>query len=415
VSRGRQALLWVALLAIVYAVFEAMAAAGLYALARWRHVSYAPIEFRLNDSEKGHIELMIADQMGMRTLHPRLGWTGKPGSRGRWGSVNALGARGPRQSSAVPPPGVTRIAAFGDSYTLGQEVRDTEVWTESAWRGNPAVEVLNFGVAGYGLDQAYLRYLEEGRALRAEIVLIGFMSENIARHVNVFRPFYLRPSLPASKPRFALVDAGLELVENPLRGAADYRELVRNDAEVIPRLGERDYFYQRGYRAHPFDFLPSVRVAKVLRHELAKGLASDEIYADGRYNPMSEAYRITIQLLRAFYDAVLEDGGEPVVVLFFHPGDFVSYRDEGSTSYDPLVAWLRSEDLRYVDALDAFKHVIDIHDPAELFIASGHYTPLGNELIGRHVRAQLEAAGLLRAAPATRSDPAGDPIAGEAP
>jgi hypothetical protein len=241
------------------------------------------------------------------------------------------------------------------------------------------------------------------------------MSENIGRHVNVFRPFYLRPSLPASKPRFLLSDAGLELVENPLRSAADYRDLVRNDADVIPRLGERDYFYQRGYRAHPFDFLPSVRVAKVLRHELAKGLASDEIYADGRYNPTSEAYRITIQLLRAFYDAVLEDGGEPVVVLFFHPGDFVSYRDEGSTSYDPLVAWLRSEDLRYVDALDAFKHVIDTHDPAELFIASGHYTPLGNELIGRHVRARLEAAGLLRAAPATRSDPAGDPIAGEAP
>ena len=44
------------------------------------------------------------------------------------------------------------------------------------------VDLSIFGVPGYGLDQAFLRYLEEGRRFGFDVVLIGFMTENIFRH-----------------------------------------------------------------------------------------------------------------------------------------------------------------------------------------------------------------------------------------
>ena len=51
------------------------------------------------------------------------------------------------------------------------------------------IEALNFGVGGFGLDQAYLRYLEDGIQYNSHIVLIGFMSENIYRNVIPIVPF----------------------------------------------------------------------------------------------------------------------------------------------------------------------------------------------------------------------------------
>ena len=74
----------------------------------------------------------------------------------------------------------------------------------------PQVELLNYGVPAYGLDQAYLRYLKVGAQYHPNIVFIGYMTENFERDVNVFRPFYGNgyPDWIFSKPRFRLRRTG---------------------------------------------------------------------------------------------------------------------------------------------------------------------------------------------------------------
>ena len=52
------------------------------------------------------------------------------------------------------------------------------------------IEVLNLGVGGYGTDQAYLKYILTKKNLDADMVLIGYMSDNLNRNVNTFRTFY---------------------------------------------------------------------------------------------------------------------------------------------------------------------------------------------------------------------------------
>ena len=55
------------------------------------------------------------------------------------------------------------MAAFGESFTYCEEVDVSDCWVaqlEHAWAGS---EVLNFGVPGYGPDQAWLLAVGESR------------------------------------------------------------------------------------------------------------------------------------------------------------------------------------------------------------------------------------------------------------
>src|SRR5439155_12092273 len=90
---------------------------------------------------------------------------------------------------AATTASVVRIAAFGDSFTHCDGVANSFTWEYLLERLNPALEVLNFGVGGYGTDQALLRYELEGMAFHPHIAILGFLPENIHRVVSVFRSF----------------------------------------------------------------------------------------------------------------------------------------------------------------------------------------------------------------------------------
>ena len=107
-----------------------------------------------------------------------LGWS--PNSKHPWFTYD-----GRRRSSATST--ITNISAYGDSFVFGADVEPDESFPHqlSVLMGRA---VNNYGVAGYGPDQAVLR-LERDLSLghRPEIVILGMASENIAGVVNVIR------------------------------------------------------------------------------------------------------------------------------------------------------------------------------------------------------------------------------------
>ncbi len=184
-----------------------------------------------------------------------LDWTLATAPERREGGVrygtNAAGLRANREYSVDPPPGVRRLAAFGDSFTHCDDVDLSGCWTfglEQAWAGR---EVLNFGAPGYGPDQAWLRYGRDGRAYRPCAVLIGYMVENVNRVVNRFGPFYTPWSaFPLSKPRFLIEGDGLTLLPSP----ATTPELLDDPRCVEETLGPYDHWYFPGlFVANPLD------------------------------------------------------------------------------------------------------------------------------------------------------------------
>ena len=154
-----------------------------------------------------------------------LGWTIRPNITDEvtWQeepfTTNSVGLRSRREYSQRPPPDTLRIALFGDSFTAGDEVSDDETWGHQLeMRLNQAgirTEVLNFGVNGYGMDQAFLRWQKVGRDYAPDMVIFGFHPEDLNRNVNIFTVLYYNRGA-FSKPRFILTaGGGLELLNSP--------------------------------------------------------------------------------------------------------------------------------------------------------------------------------------------------------
>jgi hypothetical protein len=122
-----------------------------------------------------------------------LGWRHRPNARTADGlhRTNAAGLRADRDYAAAMRPGLFRVSMFGDSFVLGSDVdqRDAPaVQLEQILqqRGFDA-EVLNFGVGGFGFDQAYLHHRRERATYDTSVVVQGLQLENIGRNVTIFR------------------------------------------------------------------------------------------------------------------------------------------------------------------------------------------------------------------------------------
>ncbi|MDX1385349.1 MAG: hypothetical protein R3190_16975, partial [Thermoanaerobaculia bacterium] len=166
-----------------------------------------------------------------RRRHPVLGWplTGEvPGSFSAWGGTGRQ-PDGSRRSPALSAAPLC-VATFGESFTWGDEVSDAAAWPNRlALR--LGCRVGNWGVAGYGTDQAYLR-CRESRP-ESPIVVLGIMPDNVVR--NISRLFGVLYPVQAydQKPRFVLGSAGLELIPLPDLEPAEYLRVV-DDPGLLP-------------------------------------------------------------------------------------------------------------------------------------------------------------------------------------
>ncbi len=148
-----------------------------------------------------------------------LGWIPKPSIRRGAETRNAKGLRGSRDFDYAKTPGTRRVVVLGDSFTYGLDVADEETYSAQIERAQPNVEVLNFGVNGYGTDQQYLYWSHEASRYRPDVVLLGFFVPDLDRNVLSVREF--------PKPRFVLEDGALRLVGPP---SIPVREYIRQRA-----------------------------------------------------------------------------------------------------------------------------------------------------------------------------------------
>jgi hypothetical protein len=142
---------------------------------------------------------------------PRLGWTLRPGiaawftQEGRaYVQVNAAGQRD-RSHALHKPADVYRIAVLGDSYSEAMQVaRDEAYWAllpprleACGFAPGKRVEVLNFGVSGYGTAQQLVMLESTAMRYRPDLVLLQFTNGNDVKD-NSFaldekkaRPFFM--------------------------------------------------------------------------------------------------------------------------------------------------------------------------------------------------------------------------------
>jgi hypothetical protein len=144
---------------------------------------------------------------------PTRGWALKPGVRGvpmAGGTLNSnsRGIRGRREYAYDKPAGVTRIVVLGDSFTFGEDVGDQETYSHRLEESLPGTEVLNLGVHGYGHDQMLIYLREQGLKYQPDVVILGFLYDDMERNVLTFRDY--------GKPRFVLEGGRLLLRGSPV-------------------------------------------------------------------------------------------------------------------------------------------------------------------------------------------------------
>lgn len=292
---------------------------------------------------------------------PELGWTVGRNRRSPDGlyfsSIEGIrsAAQGVRMADRAAR---FRVALIGDSNAFSFEVPFKDSWGYHLERFlGDNVQVLNFGVDGYGIDQMYLRYQRDVRPWKPRVVVIGFIAHDLARTMAVY-PFvsFGWPGYVV-KPRFAIENGELKLLNVPLPTTEQILGIAR--IQQLP-LVQYDLGYATTDWRWRFDQGPLLLrflTSAYPRWPLADPRVSDEASA-----------ALNGRLLALIIDSIRRDGAVPIVVFMGKTRDALV---EGALSNVRIAA------LNATTCLSGL--------PAEsIKVPSGHhYTGLANEAIAR--------------------------------
>lgn len=273
------------------------------------------------------------------------GWSLRPGYAGWinaeniiWMQVNRDGMRD-RDHPVVTPPGTLRVAVLGDSYIQGLNVDPDKMFTtfletrlnQCMRSTGTRIDVLNFGVSGYGTAQEWLTYTHHAAKYRPDIVLLAVYTNNDI-HNNHRR---LNPTeVSDQSPYFTLAGEALVLDDR-------YRAVL---AAMV---------HQPWWRRGRIWLTERLRVAQ-LAHDVWSGVRSawigekggnpdegPDIGEDAIYRPpvvpeLIEAWKVTEALILQLAEDVTRAGAEPWVVTLANGPQLLPGPDERQRFADQL-------------------------------------------------------------------------------
>ena len=306
-------------------------------------------------------KLNLGAMLDWRYYSPAFEHTHKPIPPYGWSSPDGL----PRPVKTQLSPTCAR--AFGDSFTYGEEVYNSEeVWTSVASR-ELGCRIENYGVGGFGTDQALVLY--ESTKTNTPIVILGIYSEMLRRNLAASWLFYAGQKDRALKPYFKLNhQGGLEQISWP----------ESNSSEDLRKYHHRDIFFKSFDVKFPYSW----HLAKSIYYQIKTRLENKGVFFDKHV----DALPLQLALLDEFKAQVDARGSEMVLVYF------------------PSLAELTDNNLSYSKQIKAHqaKHpracVIDT-GPAlveatkngiEVGAQSGHFNSTGNAIVATEVAKGLK-------------------------
>jgi hypothetical protein len=347
-----------------------------------------------------------ADRPLLWEPHPRLGWWHIPGAARHWVEegdgwveINSLGLRDVERTIAKPP-GVVRIAVFGDSVTEAVQVNLSETFCQLLERRlrdrGHRVEVLNFGVNGYSPLQAYLLYNEIGKAFDPDLVLhVVFLDNDIADlHRGLASGDRGAPFLDGASDDWKVDYSAAE---------ASYRDYRRQPIFLVRR-------WSATYRA-----VSAARSAWIQNAYVTAGAASNQgipkrylLYEHPQSELWQDAWKRFERVIARFAAEVRADGARYAMVSapagqIVHPSAW----DQLLKGYPAMQErqWQRMgpehalNDLsvrRGLDLVAPFDAFAERASGAPLFFGGiGHLTPRGHQVMADFLEESLTARSLL--------------------
>lgn len=304
-------------------------------------------------------------------LDDDLGWSlGKNKKSGPY-QTNRAGFRAIQEYSIIPDDDVLRIAAFGDSFVFCDDEKNTDTWPHFLQNSAKNLEVLNFGVSGYGFGQSYLRYLKDGLKFHPDIIFFNYI------HI-------------AARDMISPKDfAGL----NNLRLAHFYRvRFWLQDGRLVsrsttpydlfdPDFRSKQLFDPLGIKENPgiwsWKVFSNTNIGLFIKNQLLPKYISELPYKN---EPTGEQAEINEVIIRNLVATAVAQGSD---VLFYHSQAF-----EGLPENIRNILNQYKDHVVYVDSrgrIDEQYQYRNFKNKQTLKNRSQHYNALGNELYAEAV------------------------------
>lgn len=277
------------------------------------------------------------------------------------------------------------ISAFGDSYTHCSGVKDNETW-EECLSMLLQKNVYNFGVGGYGTDQAYLKFLSIFPKVRTPVVILGLCTENINRIVNVYRPFYYENTgTKLTKPRFILKQDRLLLLSNPVRSLDEIISL--RNADFLNRIGQNDFWFNRDrYPEFRFPYL-KILFNKRIWLETIYSRKRNEIN-DIRPRPYInlwedvESTALMFKILESFMANVKDYGAVAIILILPSKSEVIEKfkQKKSSVGEKKILDFCRDFNILVFNSIEALANRANSVSEIETFF-KGHVSTKGNQII----------------------------------
>lgn len=321
----------------------------------------------------------------LRDRDPVLGW---PSAKDF--GTGEFDARGSRLVPSFPDPSSPScVAIFGDSFTWGAEVETHQAY------GNVLADLLrcrvaNYGIGGYGTDQAVIRFMEKIDD-RAPIAILGHFSENIVRNVNQLRDL-TSGSRFGFKPRFLVHDDGkLDRVPLPTLNVGQYAGILNHAAELLPH----EYFLPgKPGGPVPMAFPYTLAVAKGLMHfrVVARILGVPSYATFYERDHPSGALGVTVGIIRQFDIVAKQRNQKPVVLIIPDEKDLRLLRAGAKLPYETLLVELVRHGIRTPNVASAMIDHLGVRDVCAFFVRCGgssHFNPEGYSILAKTVHRWL--------------------------
>ncbi len=310
----------------------------------------------------------------------KLGWGPSPPSHAAASGGSAgehTAADLTREDPAFPVTAQPCVSLFGDSFTWATEVADGEAWGSLLAR-KIQCRVANYGVGGYGSDQAYLRYLS--LPPKGRVVLLNHLSENILRNVNQFRNLlYTAPWFG----RFVVNNGTLQLIPIPQIAPSDISAFL---AEPVRYL-EHEYFFPGGPAGvEKIEFPYSVTAVKMVLwdYQIHASLASRPRHMEFyRTDHASKGLEVTFAILRSFVEMAESRKQVAIVTIIPTCDDLIYFHRTGAFPYDALKKLIVANNLRFIDFGEKIAARVSLSAPEALYVQcyGHHFNATGNRLL----------------------------------
>lgn len=277
-----------------------------------------------------------------------LGWVPR---QGVWGPTvifeDGIRSNG---NGEVPDP-TEAILAVGDSFTYGDEVSDWETWPAQLEKLTGR-KVINGGVFGYGIDQAFLRARQLLSRYRFSTVIFSFIPDDIQRCQMSERYW--------NKPYFDFRDGRLTLENAPVSPPAE-----------PPKEGKLLIALEHSLLVHA-----------VMRRLFPEWWLGQEVQVQDK----EKGIEVACALLHEVERLTETRGYKLIILVQYWPQDVVS--ESTSMTVDTVLRCLSEPATRVLDLKPAL-YALNTMDPSRfnrLYTPGGwHMTAEGNQLVALEI------------------------------